>query len=82
MLQQQNEKVYCAFVLGDTEGRKIAGALNRSPSTISRELQRNLVKGAYSAHEAGKLYRLRRKRCRPAFKLDNKGLRQILQSRL
>ncbi|RRD64409.1 IS30 family transposase, partial [Fretibacterium sp. OH1220_COT-178] len=33
-------------------------------------------------HEAGKLYRLRRKRCRPAFKLDNKGLRQILQSRL
>lgn len=62
--------------------RKIAGALNRSPSTISRELQRNLVKGAYSAHEAGKLYRLRRKRCRPAFKLENKGLRQILQSRL
>ena len=35
--------------------RKIAGALNRSPSTISRELQRNLVKGTYSAHEAGKL---------------------------
>ena len=29
--------------------RKIAGTLNRSPSTINRELRRNLVKGAYSA---------------------------------
>lgn len=62
--------------------RKIAETLNRSPSTISRELQRNLVKGIYSAHEAGKLYRLRRKRCRPAFKLEDKELQSLLQARL
>ena len=37
--------------------RQIAGALNRSPSTISRELRRNPVRGACSAHEAEKLYR-------------------------
>ena len=52
----------------------------RSP--ISRELRRNLVKGAYSAHEADKLYRLRRKRCRPAFKLADKELQSLLQARL
>ena len=62
--------------------RKIAGTLNRSPSTISRELRRNLVKGAYSAHEADKLYRLRRKRCRPTFKLEDKELQSLLQARL
>ena len=62
--------------------RKIAGTLNRSPSTISRELRRNLVKGAYSAHEADKLYRLRRKRCRPTFKLEDKELQALLRARL
>ena len=62
--------------------RKIADTLNRSPSTISRELRRNLVKGTYSAHEADKLYRLRRKRCRPAFKLEDKELQSLLQTRL
>ena len=62
--------------------RKIAGTLNRSPSTVSRELRRNLVKGAYSAHEADKLYRLRRKLCRPTFKLKDKELQALLRARL
>ena len=62
--------------------RKIVGALNRSPSTISRELRRNLVRGACSAHEAEKLYRLRRKRCRPTFRLEDKALQSLLQARL
>ena len=62
--------------------RKIAGTLNRSPSTVLRELRRNLVKGAYSAHEADKLYRLRRKRCRPTFKLEDKELQALLRARL
>ena len=61
---------------------KIAGTLNRSPSTVFRELRRNLVKGAYSTHEADKLYRLRCKRCRPAFKLEDKELHALLQARL
>ena len=62
--------------------RKIAGTLGRSPSTVSRELRRNLVKGAYSAHEADKLYCLPRKRCRPTFKLEDKELQALLQARL
>ena len=62
--------------------RKIADTLNRSPSTIGRELWRTPIKGAYSDHEADKLYRLRRKRCRPAFKLEDKELQSLLQARL
>lgn len=62
--------------------RKIAGTLNRSPSTILRELRRNSDKGVYSAHEAGKLYLLRRKCCRPTFKLENKELQALIQARL
>ena len=58
--------------------RKIARALNRSPSTISRELRRNPVRGACSAHEAEKLYCLRRKLCRPAFRLEDKALQSLL----
>ena len=54
----------------------------RSPSTISRELRRNPVRGACSAHKADKLYRLRRKRCRQAFKLEDKALQSLLQARL
>ena len=40
------------------------------------------VRGACSAHEAEKLYRLRRKRCRPAFRLEDKALQSLLQARL
>ena len=47
-----------------------------------RELRRNLVRGACSAHEAEKLYRLRRKRCRQAFRLEDQALQTLLQARL
>lgn len=43
---------------------KIAKALGRSPSTISREFARNSNKdGSYAAHTADKKYRHRRKNC-------------------
>jgi len=50
----ERESILCLRVQGYGI-RKIAGALNRSPSTISRELRRNLVRGAYSAHEVDQL---------------------------
>ena len=38
--------------------------------------------GCLSAHEADKLYCLRRKRCRQAFRLEDKALQSLLQARL
>jgi transposase, IS30 family len=50
--------------------RGIAHLINRSPSTISRELRRNQnACGAYSAHCAQQRMQLRRKACRPRRKL-------------
>lgn len=44
--------------------RAIAKALNRSPSTISREFRRNsYANGTYAAHHADKLYKKRRQNC-------------------
>lgn len=42
---------------------EIARIMGRNKSTISRELKRNSVKGTYSAFEAEKRYRKRRRRC-------------------
>lgn len=44
--------------------RSIARILGRSPSTLSREFNRNSYsKGSYAAHHAQKLYDKRRKNC-------------------
>jgi IS30 family transposase len=51
--------------------RAIARMLERSPSTISRELRRNAAKASsYSASQAHQQMRHRRKPCRPARKLE------------
>lgn len=50
--------------------RRIARLINRSPSTISRELRRNQEGcGAYSARGAQQQMRTRRQVCRPSRKL-------------
>ncbi|HCL3539084.1 TPA: helix-turn-helix domain-containing protein, partial [Pseudomonas aeruginosa] len=50
--------------------RRIACLINRSPSTISRELRRNRdVCGGYSAHAAQQQMQARRQVCRPKRKL-------------
>jgi transposase, IS30 family len=43
--------------------RDIAKRLNRSPSTISRELNRNKDKGVYQSEKAHKTYQSRREKC-------------------
>ncbi|WP_347505302.1 IS30 family transposase [Pseudomonas anguilliseptica] len=59
--------------IGHAQGfslRKIAHLINRSPSTISRELRRNReVCGRYSARAAQQQMRARRQVCRPKRKL-------------
>ena len=60
---EEREKLYLLFNQGISI-RKIAAALNRSPSTISRELERNtLFWQPYSPSVAHTRYKNRRKRC-------------------
>lgn len=50
--------------------RRIARLLNRSPSTVSREIRRNrTVHGHYVTHEAQHFMSVRRQTCRPRRKL-------------
>lgn len=58
---------------------EIAKELNRSKSTISRELKRNSVKGIYSACVADAAYKARRKRCKRHKLLENKELKATVQ---
>ena len=61
--------------------RSIASHLQRSPSTISRELRRNGERGRYQPHMAQR--RAEKRRGRPKeFKLDHPALRDIVQSKL
>jgi IS30 family transposase len=54
--------------------RYIAKTIERDPSTISKELQRNSTRNGYDAQHAQQLYRERREECRPATKLDHRPL--------
>ena len=60
--------------------RAIARKMNRSPSTISRELSRNGGSAhSYSAYEADKRYHQKRVTCRPRLKLaDNETQERLL----
>lgn len=54
--------------------RAIARTLQRSPSTVSRELQRNTCEGSYTSSAARSRCRQRRLLARPARKLDRQGV--------
>nr|WP_324192347.1 IS30 family transposase [Nocardia puris] len=63
--------------------RKIASELGRSPSTISRELNRNTVSSrGYMPHTAHRLSVKRRARPRPAKLVANTALRLYVQAKL
>lgn len=63
--------------------RRIAEKLNRSPSTISREFNRNSYKnGEYSANYAQKQYKLRQRDCGVKPKLLNLDVREYVTERL
>lgn len=54
--------------------RAIARKLNRSHSTVCRELRRNSSRNGYTAQTGQQRYEQRRKACRPAKKLRNRHL--------
>jgi IS30 family transposase len=62
--------------------REIARRLGRSPSTVSREVRRNSVRGIYRAHLAGREARERARRPRPAKLAVNDELREWVQHKL
>lgn len=64
--------------------RAIARALNRTPSSISREFKRNRYKnGQYAAHHAQKLYDKRKRRCGRKPKLHDERIKKyVLQGLL
>ena len=82
---EEREKLYLLFNQG-VSIRKIAAALNRSPSTISRELERNtLFWQPYSPSVAQTRYKNRRKRCGKKRILANaetkEKVRELIQDR-
>jgi IS30 family transposase len=61
----------------------IGTKLGRSPSTISRELQRNVSStGEYKAHLAQKYYQQRREQSKSPYRLEHKPLRSYVQTKL
>ncbi len=78
----EREKARVMYEMG-LSFRAIARKLNRSPSTISREFQRNSYKnGVYAAHYADKQYHLRRRDCGPKPKVLNPYIREYIMERL
>ncbi len=61
---------------------EIARALGRSPSTVSRELKRNMGTDGYSASGAQRQYKQRRKRCRRNLIFKNEELASYVIERL
>ncbi|SFB60523.1 helix-turn-helix domain-containing protein, partial [Azotobacter beijerinckii] len=58
-------------LLNQWSQRRIARLLNRSPSTVSREIRRNRgAHGRYVTHEAQHCMQARRQACRPRRKLE------------
>jgi len=62
--------------------RKIGKILERSASTISRELRRNGEDGKYKSSAANKKYAERRLSCRPIGKLENSELVEYIREKL
>lgn len=75
-----NERENLLFLTGKGYSiRKIAILMQRSPSTISRELHRNSKKETYSPSYATSLYYKRRKKCHKHYALDNPKLYQVVK---
>ncbi|GAB2778003.1 IS30 family transposase [Streptomyces daliensis] len=79
------ERLYIADqVWAKVSVRRIAAALERSPSTISREIRRNRhpTNGQYRPHAAQARAESRRPRPKPAKIAENSELREYIQERL
>jgi IS30 family transposase len=61
---------------------EISKQLERSKSTISREIIRNKVKDQYIAIKADKAYKKRRLKCRKPLRFEEEALMEFIQDRL
>jgi IS30 family transposase len=79
----ERESLHIGIKLGKSM-RKIAKELNKSPSSISRELKRNRNKDAsYNAWRGCILYIMRRKKCKRKYRLEaDKELREWVIAKL
>ncbi|MGO1492689.1 MAG: IS30 family transposase [Ruoffia tabacinasalis] len=74
----EREKLFLMFNQGHSI-RTIAAAVDRSPSTISRELKRNFKKGTYSPIIAQTLYSYRKQNCGRKLILSNPKVWKIVR---
>ena len=65
----------------DKSVTEIAQCLNRSKSTISRELRRNTQLTGYSAHQAQESYQQRRTKSKRSYKLDNPDIAEYVNDK-
>ena len=78
----EREMLLKYFALGESI-RKISKRLDRSPSTISRELKRNQMNTSnYSPSKAQENYRNNKTKCGRKRKLDCKILQSIVESKM
>ena len=74
-LRPEERMTIAAMKLQGASVRAMAKLLGRSPSTISRELRRNVDdQGGYDSHRAAAFSVLRRRQGRPQRKLDPRGV--------
>jgi IS30 family transposase len=66
----ERESIFKFLILGYSKA-KIAVKLNRSRSTITREIKRNTIDGEYRPSKAQKAYRKRKSNCGAKNKLSN-----------
>ena len=76
----EREKIMFFSAMGYSIGN-ISKELNRSKSTISRELKRNSKSGVYIPCKAQDTYKKRRKACRPKRKLDDPMIWEFVRAK-
>lgn len=74
------ERILYFLALGSSQA-EIASKVGCSKSTVSREIRRNSVKGEYLPVKAQKMYEHRRLRCRPARRLSDPELFELVYDR-
>lgn len=78
---EEREETMCLLRQGKSIS-EIARALNRSKSTVSREIRRNSCKKFYRASTADRKSKERRARCVRKRRMDDPGLRALVQAKI
>jgi len=79
-LSKEERKIFSVLLAKGESLRDIAHMFKRSPSTLSRELKRNLTQQHYHPLRAEFLSRLRHRECHRRERLKNESIRQKVES--